>query len=148
MSYANDQSPIFGDIDAEHGKMRHILGDLHSMVEDRRATKDAIVSALDSFVEYLRDHFAHEDEGGFFQEITAIAPRLSGRANAIGREHVELLAAMEAYRDTAKAGTADSAWWDHLDKEFHRLMKDLMQHEHREQNLLQEAFHDDIGAGD
>ena len=148
MNQPDDSPPIFERIVGEHANLRDLLGEMHRIIAGRSESVDNVVKSLDSLIDYLRRHFQHEEDGGFFGEIAALAPRLSERAEEVCREHVELLTAIESFRDTARGGTATGAWWERLNSEFHRLMKDLMHHERREQDLLQEAFNVDIGTGD
>lgn len=144
----DSSSPIFQQIDDEHHQMRELVGNLHRML-DQRSDPAAAMQAMDAYVQYLHDHFQHEDDGGFFDGITNIAPRLSERANAVSHEHEQLLSSATVFRDTLRSTQSPSAtWWDEFEQGFHRLAKALMQHERREQELLQEAFLDDIGTGD
>jgi hypothetical protein len=48
----------------------------------------------------------------------------------------------------ASTGDGSAEWWQNLDEAFHGLSKDLMHHENHENQILQDAYTDDIGAGD
>ena len=148
MNQPGDSSPIFERIVGDHANLRDLLGEMHRIVVGRSETVDNVVKSVNTLIDFLRQHFKREEDDGFFGEIAARAPRLSERAEDVSREHIELLAAIESFRDTALGGTATGAWWERLNSEFHRLMKDLMHHERREQDLLQEAFNVDIGTAD
>lgn len=147
MKPREDSSPVLNKIEAEHKDMREHLRELHRIL-DTRADPIRAITAIGAFVACLREHFRHEDEGGFFAEITEVAPRLSSRAEAVSHEHAGLLTIMEAFDAKVRDTQDSSAWWNETSQEFHRLIKELMHHERREQELLQEAYLDDIGTGD
>jgi hemerythrin len=140
--------PIFRDIDVEHAEMRTLLASVHRSFTDRSQSVTEVTSMLDSFIDFLKAHFVHEDEGGFFTQITEQSPRLSERAEAVRTEHSALLTECKNFRALADKGNIDDAWWNDLTAAFLQLSKHLMQHEHREQDLLQESFNDEIGTGD
>lgn len=144
----DDLHPIVRDVDNEHAQMRKLLADFHDVLTEKTKSSADVVSMLDSFFEFLKGHFQHEDDGGFFDLITEQTPRLSERADEVQKEHATLLSEFQSLRTLADQGEADEAWWSKLDTEFHRLSKQLMHHEHREQDLLQESFNEEIGTGD
>ena len=148
MNGPNKSSPIFEHIAADHARMPDLLNELHRIINDRAEAPKTIAAAIGSFMDYLRDHFEHEDNGGFFDELATQAPRLLDRARDVSGEHAGLLVTMKAFRDSATTGDATEAWWDKMDQEFQRVMKELMHHEQRERELLQDAFVDDIGTAD
>lgn len=144
-----DKSPVFHDIDDEHVRMRTLLGDVAGLLKAKTAPIADVQRDLGSVVTYLTDHFRNEDRhGGFFTEIVDLAPRLVERAEGISHEHRDLLSAFEKFSQRATAEEASPTWWEDTQREFHDLSKQLMDHEHREQELLQEAFDDDLGGGD
>lgn len=149
MNAKDDVHPIFREIDVEHAEMRKLLGSVHRVLADRAQSAEEVVSVLDSFLVFLKQHFEHEDQrGGFFAQITEQAPRLSERADSVSHEHETLLNNFQALRNGAAEGPSDDAWWERLNSGFQQLSKELMHHEHREEELLQESYHEDIGTGD
>jgi hypothetical protein len=48
----------------------------------------------------------------------------------------------------ASAGSGSESWWRELNSRFHVFSKELMHHEGEENQLLQEAYQDDIGSKD
>jgi iron-sulfur cluster repair protein YtfE (RIC family) len=143
-----DLHPIFRDVDVEHAEMRELLANVHRVLADQNQSSSEVVAMLDSLFGFLKAHFQHEDEGGFFDQITEQSPRLSDRAEEVQQEHATLLTEFQTLRALAERGGGDAAWWSQLNSEFHRLCKQLMHHEHREEDLLQESFNDEIGTGD
>ena len=149
MNTKDHRDSVFQDINGEHAEMRTLLGRVHRVLSDRSNSVAEVVQMLGSLLDFLKLHFEHEDQGGgFFDQITEQTPRLSERADEVRQEHAGLLQEFQSLQDLAAQGTANDAWWDQLNSGFQRLSKHLMQHEHREEDLLQESFNDDIGAGD
>ena len=149
MTTNSDLHPIFQAIDVEHAEMRKLLGSVHHVLADRSRPVSEVVAVLDSFLQFLKQHFEHEDQGGgFFDQITDQTPRLSDRADDVRHEHAGLLDDFKKLRDLAVEGAADDAWWGQLNSSFQTISKELMHHERREEDLLQESFNEDIGTGD
>lgn len=149
MNRKEDLHPIFGEIDLEHAEMRKLLRSVHSILADRSRDASEVASVVDSFLAFLKQHFEHEDQGGgFFDQISEQTPRLSERADEVRHEHADLLDDFQALKHLADAKTADAAWWDQLNSRFQSISKELMHHERREEDLLQESFNEDIGTGD
>lgn len=142
------ESPIFHDIDDEHKQMRVLLGDVHSILKSRTESVEHVKRAFKGVATYLQQHFDNEDEGGFFAEIVQQAPRLSEPAKQVSQEHARLLADFSELTERAGQGDGTAEWWDKMGTQFHDVSKQLMEHEHREQELLQRAFTEDVGTGD
>ena len=83
-----------------------------------------------------------------FDEIIEQAPRLADQAGQLCQEHVQLMEAMDQLNQLAGTQTGSAEWWQQLADRFHLLSKDLMHHEHKENELLQDAYENDIGSKD
>jgi hypothetical protein len=77
-----------------------------------------------------------------------MAPRFADRTTLLRDEHAALRADLAGL--TARAGEADvsDAWWQELLAGFHEFSKALMQHETKENELLQDVFDEDVGSKD
>ena len=93
-------------------------------------------------------HFAEEETAGFFDDVVDRAPRLSDRIDALRTEHQQLLAAIRRLNEVAGDGDGSADWWQRLEAAFHQFSNDLMHHESTENEILLEAYTDDIGAAD
>ena len=78
----------------------------------------------------------------------ARAPRLSDNVESLKRDHQSLLSAVRKLNQVASQGNGSSDWWQQLEQAFHQFSTDLMHHESTENELLQQAYTDDIGTGD
>jgi len=146
MSNASEQN-IHERIQREHDALRELLGKVHRTLTKRRESVANVSEMLQSLHRHVRTHFDEEEQGGFFEEIVSQAPRLSTRAETIQGEHARLnndLLELIVCADDAKS----EDWWQNLEAKFHEFSKELMRHESKENELLLEAYSDDIGAAD
>ncbi len=54
------------------------------------------LTQLEGFDSALREHFAVEEEGGYFADVLKVAPRLSRRAARLEQNHKEFSERLEA----------------------------------------------------
>ena len=99
---------------------------------------------LDAFRSELEQHFWHEEQGGYFRDLVHAAPWLGAKVDQLEREHRDMLAAVDALRtvDLNHATRADVA------RRFDDLRKFVLDHETRENRLVQDGLCDDLGAAD
>jgi hypothetical protein len=97
---------------------------------------------------HLKSHFEVEEEGGFFTQVVARAPRLADQVGQLSDEHKSMTKTVESLCIEAANGDGSAAWWEKNDADFHRLSKELMQHENHENQILQDAYTEDIGSDD
>ncbi len=136
------------EIRREHAELRELLGQVHHAVANRLRTVAQVAELLATLSDHIETHFQEEEFGGFFDEVVSQAPRLSERTDALREEHQRLLTLVNQLSDLALQGNGSDDWWEKLERQFHEFSKDLMHHEHKENELLQEAFVEDIGAND
>lgn len=143
-----DRSKVYQHIRDEHEALRQLLGHLHQVLTGRTQMPDHVAEMIASLRKHLTTHFREEEEDGFFDEIVEQAPRLSGQAGQLCEEHISLREAVEELDRVAATKTGSASWWEEVTERFHRLSKKLMHHEHKENELLQDAYENDIGAKD
>jgi hemerythrin-like domain-containing protein len=96
----------------------------------------------------MQEHFALEEEGGYFAEALAAAPRLTRRAETLFRHHNELRRRARWLAELLrKADGAEPAWED-FRSELLVFLGDLRTHETEENELMRDAFLDDLAASD
>ncbi len=91
----------------------------------------------------LARHFADEEKVGFLRHAVEVAPRLSRRARAIASEHARLRIGLE---ELANLAQRELAPWAELRFAFQAFSAELEVHEDRENELIDEAFLDDLGV--
>ncbi len=132
----------------EHEELRELLGKVRRTLAQRLGSAASVAEMLQSLDGHLQEHF-DEEEGldGFFDEVCSQAPRLSERAEALKQEHAWLSNALRELVECADEPGCDD-WWQELERKFHEFSRAVMQHESKENELLQETYGDDIGLAD
>ncbi len=131
----------------EHEELRELLGSVHRMLAGPLESAAKVVETLKSLQRHVQAHFYEEENGGFFDDIVAEAPRMSERAESIKREHTRLSDAMQELVCCAEEVERDDGR-QLLEAKFHDFSKELMHHETRENEMLLETYDDDIGSKD
>ena len=92
----------------------------------------------------LAEHFYNEGSVGFVAHALAAAPRLSRRARAIASQHHLLRGKL--VKVVSLVERKASAWVE-IRFEFQAFSASLQEHEALENELIHEAFLDDLGGG-
>ena len=143
-----DSSKRLAPFAHEHECLHRSLGELQQLFNERRSA-EKVAPALAEFAEHVQAHFVHEEEEeGFFDALVEQAPRLKLRADALIEEHAEMSRELARLQRHAKPGVASAEWWSTLSEEFDSFWQLFRRHERTENDLVQEAFNDDIGAAD
>ena len=148
MNRTNTQSEAIEKIMQEHDALRDKVRRIHTVLASPEPAQDEIDALLREFLNALIAHFSSEEDDGFFEEITAYAPRLASQAGKLCIEHKELLHEVDELCRFVAAGSPSITWWRELNSQCHEFSKRLMHHECEENRLLQEAHQSDIGAYD
>ncbi len=135
-------------IQREHDELRELLGNVHQTLVNRSESVANVAQVMGSLREHAITHFREEEEDGFFDQVISIAPRVTERANGIRDEHQQLAAEVDRLVEMTSGGDGSPAWWQQLNDAFHEFSKDLMHHESKENELLQEVYTEDIGSAD
>ena len=139
---------LFEEMQREHEELRALLGNLHKVLAERLDKVQRVAELLASLVDHVETHFEEEEVAGFFDQIVDRAPRLSDNIERLRHEHQQLLGAVRQLNQVASQGNGSADWWQQLEQAFHQFSTELMHHESAENDLLQQAFTDDIGTGD
>ncbi len=99
--------------------------------------------------EHLKQHFSGDAEGTFFADVAKQAPHLIGKLTGLTSEHAEIL---NEFRQVAEQAAAldgsDMAAASRLATRTRRAVATLRRHEAEENELIFNAFWDDLGGGD
>ncbi|HEV3137735.1 MAG TPA: hemerythrin domain-containing protein [Pirellulales bacterium] len=142
------------EIKDDHHELRQLLHHTAAML-DRPTWMQIEFDRLADLFTKLRDqlamHFSLEEAYGYFEDAISVAPHLSKRAEALRSQHFELYSQLCSlveraeqllYHEAAKVAVAGLA------EDFRRFSAGLQEHESCESDLILQAFHDDLGAGD
>ena len=132
----------------EHVNLRALLEEIRETLSRQEATCAAVAARLAELSEDLFSHFAHEEEGGYFSEVISVAPRLKDEVDSLLEQHPRLRQHLEQMLRHTEGGTPSKQWWDEAQAQFEEFTARLVEHEKRENALLQEAFSRDVGTAD
>jgi hypothetical protein len=111
--------------------------------------------ALSELFSQLRDqlatHFILEEFYGYFDDALDVAPRLTGRARDLKRQHEVLYTKISHIAedcDRLVYGEPGTPSVSHLVDRYRTFYDELSAHEADERQLILEAFYDDVGTGD
>jgi iron-sulfur cluster repair protein YtfE (RIC family) len=142
------QSEAIQRIMQEHDALRDKVRRIHSVLAEPEPAQGEIEFLLREFLIALFVHFDYEEDEGFFDQVASHAPRLAGKAGELCIEHEQMLLEADELCRFAASGSPSMPWWRELRLRCHEFSKRLMQHEHEENKLLQEARQSDIGVCD
>ena len=148
MPQSQSTHELMDQIHREHEELRDALGNIHRTLGRREAGVATVAEMLSSLGDDVETHFSEEETAGFFDDVLERAPRLSDRIDTLRAEHQQLSAAVEKLEEVATSGDGSADWWQQIETAFHEFSKELMHHESCENELLLEAYTDDIGAAD
>jgi len=132
----------------EHACLSEMLDNIRRTLAARNESRSAIAAKFQELNLVVLEHFEHEEQDGYFREVIERAPRLSERADALLSEHPAMAARLVALQTLAARRDEAVRWSTSLGKMFERFVECFRAHEYAENQLIQEAYTDDIGAED
>lgn len=142
------------EIKDDHHELRQLLHHTAAMLARpvwMPIEHDRLVELFSKLRDQLAMHFSLEEAYGYFEDAISVAPHLSRRAEQLRSQHYELFS--ELCRLTERAEqllyheTADVVVVQLAD-DFRRFSERFQQHELHESDLIVEALHEELGAGD
>jgi iron-sulfur cluster repair protein YtfE (RIC family) len=109
-----------------------------------REVRNHIAGRLSQLQSELAEHFAEEELVGFVPHASALEPRLTHRARRVLSQHDLLRVKLAKVVSTLARGTAD---WGQVREGLEAFTALLLEHEERENELINEAHLDDLGGG-
>jgi hemerythrin-like domain-containing protein len=126
-----------------------LLEDLFKLEEVAlSASGDGLVvlrARLDATNTHILQHFAFEEENGYLDAVRKREPRLERAIQQLAEEHRQLRQSIEALVGEARAATSLDPV---LREGVRRWIKNIRQHEARENDLVLGAFNQDISPED
>ncbi len=132
----------------EHAQVRDILQQIHNTLALRQSGPQNVTEQLGELKEHVQRHFAHEEEGGYFADVIAEAPRLTATVDALLQQHSQFVQILDGMRESLRRGGNSNEWWDGMANQFDEFVRQFLKHERAEVRLVQEAFCRDIGTGE
>jgi hypothetical protein len=128
------------------GLMDHIRFRLSATEQDNQWLSSSIARLCD----LVESHFLCEEQGGYLHEAIHAAPHLTDKAEHLHGQHQVLLEEVRSLRDFAvkgMEGTMDT-WCQAFRSRFDAFVEKLHVHEAHEDDLVQQAFTQELGPGD
>jgi ABC-type transporter Mla subunit MlaD len=148
MSSTLPDEAAFRDIFDQHRALRELLERIGAMLRQRTASIDQVAELLGQLGDTLIKHFTHEEAGGYYGDALLHAPRLVGRANDLLAQHPKMARNVRQLVEIAPLGDTGVSWWDETQTRFDAFVQELLDHERREDSLIQEAYIRDVAASD
>ncbi|MHC4401652.1 MAG: hemerythrin domain-containing protein [Planctomycetota bacterium] len=132
----------------QHRTLMALLAQLEQKLRQDDASVAEVSYLLGQLGDQLIKHFAMEEEGGYFSDALHQAPRLISHANELMAQHPKMTSAAQQLAEHLETAQAAADWREETWKRFEVFRIELVLHERREDSLLLEAYHRDIGTSD
>ena len=148
---------ILGHILQEHRELHGLLRSTREAIglpavpapaNARAAGCERIAKALTALRDHLAEHFHQEEEGGFLEESLARLPRLASAAREVLAEHPDLLDEADRLIERTSRGDIPALGWAALCHDVDRFATRLLDHERRENRVVQQGYNEDLGLVD
>lgn len=133
---------------AEHEELAKALTELRDAVGAPNRDRNHISGLLARLCDLVESHFSHEERGGYLKDALNRAPRFSAQAALLLEQHEALQEELEKLRLLVHAGVETPGWWTRVESDLHQFATRLVNHEHAENKVVQEAYTVDIGTND
>ena len=148
MSSVNWDHEFFEVMQSEHKELTDLLTEVRAALTADDRDKNQVADLITRLCELVVTHFNHEERGGYMKEALERAPRMASQADLLLDQHEPLLEEVEKLRLLVHSGVESASWWTRIEADFHKFASRLINHEHAENKLVQEAYTQDIGTGD
>jgi len=148
MSASNSHPGSNSMIARQHLQIEALLDTLSNRFDAEKTVTRNLVSLINSLAAHLEMHFELEEENEYFGNVVHRAPRLSEQVNQLLLQHKVLEIEVEGLVNRARKALSENDDVSELAARFHKFRKQLLDHEHAEIDLLQEAYTRDLGGGD
>jgi hypothetical protein len=147
MDSESSESKKYDEVLEDHKQLKGLLAEIHGAL-DEKADIDRVARMLAQLGDRIVAHFTLEEDGGYFTEAILHSPHLVARANRLMAQHPKLSAKARAVIRGTLEDQGSEAWWQETRRLFDEFREALAQHERGEDELLQEAYTQDIGSND
>lgn len=147
MTDASDHE-AYEKIKHEHEHLREVLKDVRDAFAGGQASIDRLPNALEALRNELDEHFALEESTGYFSAEIDVAPRLASQAESLLEQHQHFRDRLEELIRRCRESTDLQAEAEQLQAAVDEFTWNLLRHEAEENDLIQQAYTEDIGSKD
>jgi hypothetical protein len=149
MFTATDDVPVLLQIHDEHDRIEALIAEVRWVLLKPSETHLSIIKELmDELAALFKDHFAHEEEGGYFDEIMQRDPTVARRVEQLRQDHRAMLAAVNNMNRQLQHADSTPLWFAMIGTDFADFVQRCERHQHEENRLVQEGYLRDVGEGD
>ena len=148
MSESNKDSAFPELITSEHEELVRAVREAGDELASPNRERNRVNDKLIHLSEFVESHFRQEEQGGYMADALRHSPQLRARAEALKEQHEQLQEEIDKLQLLVHSGVESPHWWERVQVDFQHFAARLTNHEHAENQLVQEAFNRDIGGGD
>jgi len=150
---ADDQGDTSGssrhEILEDHKHVRALLGDLEEhlakKIDEEDSWRSHLETCLADFHRRLQKHFVTEEEGKLYRELKERVPRLAQRLERVFGDHPAILERLEEISGGLKDGNSKIGM-PQIIEETRGLIAQVAEHEAAENEVMMDAYWDDLGG--
>jgi hypothetical protein len=117
----------------------------HALATESEVSPICVLNQLTATHGQITEHFQFEEQNGWMDEVRKQEPRLEHAIEGLREEHRELVQSLDTLIEELKAKEKLNEAGRH---KIVRWIERVRAHESRENELLEDAFEEDLGAGD
>jgi hypothetical protein len=143
--------PAIASLDAiaeEHETLANLYAQILDALQAAPGDLFPAIGLLDDLVERLVEHFAHEEQGGYYSHVVEMAPWRASTVNELKQQHAVLLALIVRIAQGARLANKSTLWCEAVREEFAEFLRRIVEHEARENRLVHEVYILDVAAPD
>ena len=119
---------------------RDVLDTLIEQLGDPAALQSSVCEQVRNLESVVERRFDAEERSDRYEEVLGESPWLTGAAQALLQQHVELRSVLRYLNRIANSSSTDDAWRQRLRDAVSDFAEQYVVHEISEENLLQDAY--------
>jgi hypothetical protein len=135
-------------ISDEHEELSFRLTQFREVLARRKINPLALLDCIDALSDVVNTHFAHEEVGGYFEQIVERVPHLLRKVEALKQQHQAFRQSLAELHGLANKDSHSPKYWERLEMHFQDFWERFGEHERTENALLQETYERDMGDSD
>jgi len=133
---------------AEHHHLNRLFSRLDRALADAGTPREELAKLLDELQTHVFQHFAHEENNGFFEQIAEHDPRLEQDAMELKQQHAALAESLQAISTAIHGESFAAQQMQDIAEGLRDFIAEFEAHEDGENRLLQETYDRDVGSKD
>ena len=135
-------------IRVEHTEIDDLVRTLYRVLAERHEPVSRVAHLLESLLERIAAHFMDEESSGLFEDLRRLRPQNSELIQTLEKEHLQMVRDLQQLCLLVPEGEWSPERWTRLEDGFRELGMQMCRHEARENDMLQEAYEEDLGDQD